>query len=204
MSSYVQIKKKRVGLFVGLGLIVWFGATLGLSVSSVFALMPGLAVSAIVWALVLMVLACVWHIEPVYEWIMNLNLRALVMPHAARLVGVVLLLLYWQGKLPRELAIEGGLADLLVAVTAVAIGVSALPIRKEWQLRAALAWNTIGLVDILALVFVAGQYYVTAPSAPLHIAGFPLGLLPLFVVPLVIASHIVLFDRLRKISAVPA
>jgi hypothetical protein len=204
MSSYVAIEKKRVGLFVGLGLAIWFGAALGLGVSGVFAMLPGLVVSAVVWALVLMVLACVWHIGPVYDWMMNLNLRAFVLPHTARLVGVARILLYWQGKLPREFAIEGGIADLLVAATAVAVAVSALPVRKEWQLRAAMAWNIIGLADILGLMFVAARFYTTDPGPGLHVTVFPLSLLPLFVVPLVIASHILLFDRLRRISAVPA
>lgn len=204
MSSYVAVESKRVGLFIGIALVVWFGAALGLSMSGVFALLPGLVVSAIVWALVLLVLACVWHIGPVNEWAMSVNLRALVLPHAARLVGVALLLLYWQGRLPRDLAIEGGLADILVAATAVAVGVSALPIRKDWQLRAALAWNVIGLADILAVTFIAGRYFVAGASSALQVTAFPLGVLPLFVVPLVIASHILLFDRLRRISAVTA
>jgi hypothetical protein len=53
-------------------------------------------------------------------------------------------------------------------------------------------------------MFAAARFYTADPGTGLHIAVFPLSLLPLFVVPLVIASHILLFDRLRKISAVPA
>jgi hypothetical protein len=55
----------------------------------------------------------------------------------------------------------------------------------------------VGLVDILCVVMTAARLGVTAPDSMAALLRPPLSLLPTFLVPLIIASHVQLFRRLR-------
>ncbi len=66
-----------------------------------------------------------------------------------------------------------------------------------------LLWNVVGLVDILFVVATATRLAFADPLSMTALLRFPLSLLPTFVVPLVIAIHVVLFVRLTKPSDEP-
>ena len=60
-----------------------------------------------------------------------------------------------------------------------------------------LVWNVIGLADILLVVSTATRLALADQTALAPILRLPLSLLITLVVPLVIATHIWLFRRLR-------
>ncbi len=66
--------------------------------------------------------------------------------------------------------------------------------------RLVLAFNTYGLIDI-ALTVATAQKLALIDHDPLMINAFriwPFGLLPFFVVPLVVLTHLAIFARLRR------
>lgn len=67
---------------------------------------------------------------------------------------------------------------------------------------ALLVWNASGLLDILLVLSRGIRMFLADPAFGEGFARLPLALLPTFIVPLVIASHIVLFvsrdTRLRR------
>jgi hypothetical protein len=63
--------------------------------------------------------------------------------------------------------------------------------------RAYRAWNVLGLVDILLVVATAARLGIADPESMRPLLRLPLSLLPTFLVPLVIASHVVIARRLN-------
>jgi hypothetical protein len=125
-----------------------------------------------------------------------LPVKVLILLHVTRLVGIYFLLLHREGKLPWAFAVPGGIGDIVVAATA--LGVICLPLRTPFGRRAALIWNTLGLIDIVCVVSTAAVLGMRAPMSILALTIPPLVLLPTFLVPLIIASHLIIFDRLLE------
>ncbi len=130
-----------------------------------------------------------------------LPLRWLIGLHAARApIGVGLLLAHQRGMLPAAFAIKAGWGDVAVGLGAVAAVVAA---RAAVAPRWLGAWNLLGAIDIAVAVGTA-QYLFVVEREPLLTAGaphLPFILLPGFIVPLVIATHVAIAARLRRAAA---
>lgn len=180
--------------FVALGLIVWFGlaCVVGLTGLLERASAPGLA--AIVWTLTLIVLAAAWKIEPVRRWALSVSPRWLILLHLTRFVGFYFLFLERHGQMPAAFAIPAGWGDITVAVFAglllITSGARSRPLL--------LLWNCLGLVDILLVVSLALRLGLQDRLSMHALREWPLGLLPTFLVPAIIASHVLIFFRLRR------
>jgi hypothetical protein len=61
-----------------------------------------------------------------------------------------------------------------------------------------LIWNTFGLIDIVLVVFSALRFGLKDWQAMHVLRDLPLSLLPTFLVPLIIASHVLIFVRLTR------
>jgi hypothetical protein len=72
------------------------------------------------------------------------------------------------------------------------------PPHDRWRRRAYIAWNVLGLADILFVVTTAGRLVTLDPASMAPLVRLPLSLLPTFLVPLLIASHVILGVRLAR------
>ena len=174
---------------------MWFVAA---TAAGAAGLLVGLAPpwpQVIVITFTLLTLAALWRLGPVHRWAMRVDVRLLVGFHLTRFVGVYFLVLYERGELPYEFAVIGGWGDIVVAALAVALLVLGPP--DGWRRTAYLAWNGIGLVDILFVVATATRLALADPLSLAPMLRFPLSLLITFVVPIVIGTHVWLFRRLR-------
>ena len=140
---------------------------------------------AILAVLTLGSLALLLGVAVLRRWVMEVDIRALVAFHLTRFVGLYFLLLYSRGELPYDFAVKGGIGDILVALTA------ALVIWKRSR-AGLIAWNIFGLCDILIVVATAARLVVQALTV------LPLSLSPTWLVPLIIATHVVMLVRLSK------
>ena len=118
--------------------------------------------------------------------------RPLVAFHLTRFVGFYFLWLFSLGVLPRNFAVPAGWGDVIIAAWA-----AALLLVKDWNSRemrlAILLWNVFGLFDILMVLALAARQAAADPGFQNGFASLPLSLLPTFIVPIVIASHVLLF-----------
>jgi len=144
-----------------------------------------------------LILAPVFH-RGLRDWAAQVPLRGFVAFHVTRFVGIAFLMLQADGKLPREFAVAAGWGDIIAAVGALGIVLfQARPESRPWVL---MLWNAYGLADILSVVFTATRIALTQPVALIELLRFPLSLVPTFVVPLLISSHVLIFWRLRRMS----
>jgi hypothetical protein len=120
--------------------------------------------------------------------------RALVAIHLTRIAaGAYFLILHSRGVLPGEFAIPAGWGDIAVGVAAIGVLALCLPVRTRAQRVGLIVWNTAGLIDILAVLGNGARIFVSNPGIGVLFTALPLALLPTFVVPLVIVSHVLLF-----------
>jgi hypothetical protein len=133
------------------------------------------------------------------EWLAQVNLRAVVAFHLTRFVGFAFLALYARGELPEEFALPAGWGDIAVATLALCIVVF-IP-RPGTRPGVLLLWNALGFADILNVVFTAARLAIADRASMSALMTFPMSLVPTFLVPLIIASHMLVFWRLRRLAA---
>ena len=139
-------------------------------------------------------LGLLFFVRSIRAWAMAVDARWFVAFHLTRFVGIYFLVLYQRGELPFAFAVLGGWGDIAVATLALLLLVAGPPAggRRSFYLL----WNVVGLVDILFVVVTATRLAMADAQSMAALLRLPLSLLPTFVVPLVIASHLWLFKRL--------
>lgn len=118
-----------------------------------------------------------------------------------RALGVIFLVLLSQGRLPAVFAVPAGIGDVAIGVTAPIVAVLVLR-RASYGCLAALAWNVLGILDLVAAVALGflsspGIQWLASASPNTLITQYPLVLIPLFHVPLAVLLHVVSLQQLR-------
>jgi hypothetical protein len=113
------------------------------------------------------------------EWLVGLQVY--------RVFGSIWLLAWIAGALPGEFALPAGIGDTLVGI--LALPVAGMLSRSR---AAGVAWNILGLLD-LADALILG--FLTSA-----VTGYPLVLIPAFVVPLSILLHSLSLRQLRRLA----
>jgi hypothetical protein len=166
----------------------WFLVALFIGESELLQLLPAAIIPITVWTLVGLLLLAFWRIQDFRLFIEALDIRVLISLHLTRFVGIYFIYLGARGALPSFLANSAGWGDILVAA-----GAAVLLFRPEpgWVY----AWNVIGLLDIVAVVFSAAVQLLTNRHAMDPFTTLPLSFLPTLVVPVIIFTHFVIFAR---------
>jgi hypothetical protein len=124
----------------------------------------------------------------------------LAVPHTARIVGGVFLVVAALGHLPALFAVPAGIGDIAVGVAAPFV---AWRLSHHTGRRHAVWFNVLGIVDLAVAVGIgflaapgpANLLSVTPPTEALSI--LPLTLIPTTVLPLAVALHVISLRRLR-------
>jgi hypothetical protein len=163
-------------------------------------MLPTPALPPVLFGLTAVVLVTGWRHAELRAWLAAIDERWLVALHLTRFVGFYFLYLYGRGELPYAFAVPGGWGDIAVASLAAALLLWGPPRdgRRRW---AYVAWNVLGLADILFVVATAARLGLADPASMAALLRLPLSLLPTFLVPLIIASHVVLGVRLGRRGA---
>ena len=178
---------------------LWFGAAVLAGHYLLLQRLSPPAIQGLLFGLTALLVAVYFGIRPLRAWVDSLDLRALVALHLTRFVGFYFIYLYNRGELPYGFAIPGGVGD--IAVAALALIVIFAPFPPPLRPRAISIWNIVGLIDILMVVLSAIRINVAEPSALRALTYLPLSLLPTFLVPLIIATHIVIIVRLSRAAS---
>ena len=180
------------------GASVWLLAAAGLGASGLLRHARPPLPQIVIVALTIVLLVLFRGQSAFRRWALAVDIRALVLIHSTRfLAGVYFLVLYGRGELPYAFAVPGGWGDIAVGGAAVVVCLAIRPAARGGR-RAILAWNVFGLVDIALVIATATQLGMADPDAMRALLRLPLCLLPTFLVPIIIATHIIIFARLRQ------
>jgi hypothetical protein len=187
-----------VGFVVRAVVWLWFAGAVFAGYTLALQRLPPLAVPGIIFGLAALLIAAYLGIAAFRQWVDAIDLRSLVLLHVTRFVGVVFLVLYRHGRLPYEFAVPGGIGDIVVALFALPVALA--PLGDAARLRAISIWNIAGLADILLVVVAAIRLNVADPLSMRALTQLPLSLLPTFLVPIIVATHAVIFIRLAQLN----
>ena len=186
--------KPRWPLVIG---VLWIALVSFLGLQGVPASLRPPLPQIVILGLSLALVLAYFLVSPVRQWADSLDPRQLIALHLLRLVGIVFLIDGERGILPQAFTKPAGIGDIIVAVLA-AVFVFGPPITNPVRRVSALVWNLLGFVDILLVVANAARLGRADPASMRGLLTFPMCLVPLGLVPWIIASHVVLFRRLRR------
>jgi hypothetical protein len=199
-SGLILLDTGKAGKRAALALGLWLGVVTALAAASFFetrvSAFPPIPVRIAGSGLALL-LASLLHPKARQLWD-SIPTERLVLWHWTRLpIGLCFVVAASQGNLAPEFGHRAGWGDMLAGAWAIAAFL--LPaLRKRLPL---LAWNVVGLADLLVAV---GTAALTIDS-PIQLypygelmrmmAGFPYALVPAFFVPVLAFTHILIFRR---------
>jgi hypothetical protein len=191
-----MITRMPTTLALRLALWGWFFAAIAASHYRVFQKLPVSALAGLLLSLSALLIMLYRRFAAVRAGVDAIDLRSLIVVHLTRLAGIYLLVLYRRGDLPYGFAVPAGIGDTLVALAA--LGLLVVPMNEATRTRATYIWNVAGLVDLMLVVFSALRLGLVDPDSLSPFAALPLSLLPTFLVPLIIASHLAIYARLSR------
>lgn len=195
----------RVRLSLGLlvGLVLWFIVSYGLGSLDVFERMYGSPlVPMLAFAPPLLFMRLASRSKLLGAAVDLLPNHWLVAIQTYRVLGIIFLLLFMEGRMPPEFAIPSGVGDLLVGGTAAVVAFL-LARRSPGHAGLARAWNYVGVTDLVVAVTMGA---ITAPTliqllafdAPNDlIISYPLVTVPTFAVPFALLLHLLSLRILR-------
>ena len=175
---------------------LWFGAALAAGHFLLLQRIPPPATQGLLLLLAGALLFSYFAIRPARQWTDACDLRALILLHLTRFAGVYLLVLHHRGELPGDFAVPAGIGDICVAAFALPVAIA--PLEEPQRQRAIRIWNVVGSIDILLAVATAIRFNLADPAQLRAFTYLPLSLQPTFLVPLMIATHVVIFVRLAR------
>ncbi len=188
-------------LLVRLLFWLWFGGAVAAGHFLLLSRLPAVALPALTAFLAALPVLLYARVAVLREWIDALDPRTLVLLHLTRFVGIYLLVLHQQGELPRAFAVTGGLGAIVVATLALPVALA--PLAAATRQRALVIWNVVGTVELVLLLVSLARLALAAPGELFALTRLPLSLLPTFLFPLLLATHAILFLRLRASGDAP-
>jgi hypothetical protein len=134
----------------------------------------------------------------------GIPLTVLIGVNIIRVLGVFFVILYANGRLPAPFAPSAGWGDMMTGVAAVPVTLLVAQRAAGWR-PVAFAWNVFGTADLIAAI---GLGVASAADSPIPLvtggpdttlmAQLPMFIIPSFLVPLLMLTHIAVYARLAR------
>jgi hypothetical protein len=161
---------------------------------------PGVGIAVIAPIIVAVSLAFAW--EMFRTAVAGIPLAVLIGLNVVRVLGVFFVVLYAAGRLPAPFAPSAGWGDIITGIAAAPVALLVATKGTGWR-PITLAWNVFGTADLIAAI---GLGVASAADSPFPIshagpdttlmAELPMFIIPAFLVPLLMLTHIAVFARL--------
>ena len=191
----------RIKILVALG--AWFVLVLAIGASG--ALSPaGGGAPALGLTVILPIAALVgayFALPSIRDAMATTPLPALIGLHAIRLLGFTFIILYAEGRLPAPFAPSAGWGDMFIGATALPVAWAV--VRFGARVRPlVLLWNALGVADLVVALTLGPlsapgplQVFVGPPDTS-PMTALPWLIIPGFLVPILLFTHVVIFTRL--------
>ena len=187
------MKSSRIVVQLG----AWLAVAIAVGASGVLTHLVPPAPQVMLLAITAALLAATRVVPWLRAWCDAADARWLVALHVSRFVGFLFLAYGARGILPMSFARPAGIGDVAVATLACLL-LSFAPDRGPVARRLLMLWNVAGFADIVGVVLTAARTALQDPESMSAMLRLPLSLLLTFLVPLVIATHVLIFMRLRR------
>lgn len=180
------------------GALLWLLVAIVLGASGALRGLPPSTLVVLVASLVIVLLVASWTVAPLRRFAHEADLRLLVGFHLLRFVGLHFVILGARGLLPELFVVAAGYGNLAVAVLALlllAFLPPGSPQARPWWL----GWNLIGLAVALTVAIVVLAIGRGLPDPMLRV--LPFSLLPSFVAPIAVATHVWMLVRLVPVES---
>lgn len=205
-TATMAVKQPRhTGLIIVL--LAWFGLVVALGLNDFFVPPPGQPpINLLLMALLALGLFfTAYYTRPRFrDYVLNLDMRFLIMIHSWRTLGLGFIMLYLFDRLPALFALAAGLGDALVAIGAVFLAYALFQrpetVSRTWIWR----WNTFGLLDFILAVSLgiltrSGSVLIQADAVNSDImTQLPFIVIPGFLVQVFTLTHIIVFLQLNQ------
>jgi len=190
------------GALVVLG--IWVAMGLAGARASVLSQLPPPLFPLVIWTPVVLAGLAYRRRPTLRDALRGVGLRPLILFHTVRaIIGVSFLVDGARGILPAAFARPAGWGDVTVGLLALPVALcawrpGALPTLTRRRILQ--VWNTLGFVDIL-LAFVSAQrlaFVVKDPRMQAALGTWPYAVVPLLIVPAVLATHLLVFGHLAR------
>jgi len=194
---------------VGVVLAIWFVVVFILGAAGAFERPTGtLPIPILIGAAVPLVvfLAVYWGSAAFRAFVLSIDLLLATAIQAWRAGGLGFLALYVHAVLPGIFAWPAGLGDIAIGVTAPWVALALLRRRGFVNSRVFVAWNLLGILDLVVAVSIGALSSVLASGVAGEVttgpmAQLPLVLIPAYLVPLFVVLHLAaLFQAQRHTS----
>jgi hypothetical protein len=183
---------------VVLGAVLWLAIAALISATGLPQKLTPPAPQIVVLLLTIALIALGRLYQPLHSWIVTVDLRALVGFHLLRAIaGAGFLWAASHGTLSSGFANMAGYGDIGVAILALILVVFVSPGLSVAPLLYVI-WNTLGIIDIMLVVVTATRIGMSDPAAMAQLLRPPFAVIPLFLVPIVIVTHVWIFERLLR------
>jgi hypothetical protein len=183
-----------VSFLVRILLWLWLGGAIAMGHFLVLQRLPPLAMPAVSVAIAGLLAVVCFRIRLFRTWVDSIDLRALVLLHTTRFIGIYFLSLSQRGEFPRAL-LSSAIADIIIA--AMALPVAFAPLTEAARRRAIVIWNVVGFVGLLLALVTMARLNLSSPTELRAFTRLPLSLVPTLLLPLLLFIHVVIFVRTR-------
>jgi hypothetical protein len=193
--------------FVLIALAAWLALVWILGVRGVFARSPGTPPLPILLGVIVPVagfLVAFRFFRAFRESVLSHDLRLGVGIQAWRFVGFGFLALYAHGVLPAAFALPAGLGDMAIGISAPWVMLTLIRRPAFAASRLFVAWNMLGILDLVAAVGSGGLNMlfargITGEITTRPMAEMPLILIPVYFVPIFLMLHIAALFQVRRL-----
>jgi hypothetical protein len=176
--------------------VLWFAGAIAFAATGQLAALAPPVPQAIFGGLTIAVILSGVVFPGFRVWVAGLNIRQIIFFHVTRFIGIWFLILAARGELAPAWAIPAGWGDTFIAACALLITLFVPDLHAHRGI--VIGWNLLGLLDLLFVVATAARTAMVDRAGMATLMHLPLAMVPLFFVPLLIASHVLLFFRVRK------
>lgn len=148
-----------------------------------------------------------YRVAPAFrDWILAVDFRLVVMLQAWRVVGGVFLVLLAFDMLPGLFAWPAGIGDVAIGLTAPLVALTLWRQPQRAAERGFLMWNLLGMFDFVVAVATGTLATGLLPgllegATTTAMSGWPLSMIPGFLVPLFTILHLVAILQARRHAA---
>jgi len=149
--------------------------------------------------LLVFLMLVIFNLPTVKKILRNITLADMVRLHIFRLIGSFFIILYLFKALPPTIAWIAGTGDIITALSSLYVA-NAIEQKKSFARPLTLAWNTFGLLDIVATsstAFILTKLSIETGSQGVDtLAEFPFCFIPAFAPATIIFLHFCIYRKL--------